>query len=184
MKEAWQCTNTTQLIDSPWLQVSQNSYSLPDGRKVPEYYIVKRQDSAICVCRVGNDVLLVRQYRPGIDRVTLCHPGGRLEADDASPVHGALRELLEETGLTPDKVHELGAYAQIPAVETGRIHIFIVDCSRSSAGTARLDETEDLSVELLPLSKLEAAIANGDMDCVACVAASYAVLFRNREIVL
>lgn len=180
MKEVWHCTGTTQLIDSKWLQVSQSSYELPDGRKVPEYYIVKRQDSAICVCRVGNDVLLVRQYRPGIGKVTLCHPGGRLEDDDESPVHGALRELLEETGLVPDKVHHLGAYAQIPAVETGRVHIFIVDCSADSVGTSRLDPTEDLSAELLPLSKLKAAIASGDMDCLACVTASYAVLFEGR----
>jgi 8-oxo-dGTP pyrophosphatase MutT (NUDIX family) len=179
MSKTWHCIDTTQLIDSSWLQVSRNSYLLPDGREVPEYYIVKRQDSAICVCRVGDDVLLVRQYRPGISKVTLCHPGGRLELDDTSPVHGALRELLEETGLVPDKVHELGAFAQIPAVETGRVHVFVVDCNRSAAGPVSLDATEDLSAELLPLAKLETVITNGDMDCIACVAASYAVLSGN-----
>jgi ADP-ribose pyrophosphatase len=69
---------------------------LPNGREIIEYYIVERQDSAICVCQIDGQVLLVRQYRPGIGKTTLCHPGGRIEKDDQSPVQGALRKLLEE----------------------------------------------------------------------------------------
>src|SRR5437667_12885876 len=118
---------------------------MPDGTPVPEYYIVERQDSAVCVCRVENQFLLVRQYRPGIEKVTFCHPGGRVETKDASPLHGALRELLEETGLTPTKVERVGSYAQIPAVETGRVHIFVVECSRDSVRRQHLDLTEQLS---------------------------------------
>jgi len=36
-------------------------------------------------------------------------PGGRVEADDATPVDAALREALEETGLPPSHVEVLGA---------------------------------------------------------------------------
>jgi 8-oxo-dGTP pyrophosphatase MutT (NUDIX family) len=35
-------------------------------------------------------------------------PGGHLEPEDASPWHGALRELCEETGLTEDDVESNG----------------------------------------------------------------------------
>ena len=35
-------------------------------------------------------------------------PGGHLEPDDASPWHGALRELCEETGLSEDDVVSTG----------------------------------------------------------------------------
>jgi len=36
-------------------------------------------------------------------------PGGRIEADDASPVAAALREAQEETGLPPEHVEVLGS---------------------------------------------------------------------------
>lgn len=35
-------------------------------------------------------------------------PGGRLEPDDPSPAHGALRETEEEIGLAPDRVELIG----------------------------------------------------------------------------
>lgn len=35
-------------------------------------------------------------------------PGGRVEAEDASPVHAALREAQEEIGLAPESVEILG----------------------------------------------------------------------------
>jgi 8-oxo-dGTP pyrophosphatase MutT (NUDIX family) len=119
---------------------------------------------------------LVRQYRPGIKRVTLCHPGGRIEKGDPSPVHGALRELLEETGLKSDRVRRMGAFAQIPAVETGRVHMYLVDCSSLASDLAGLDTTEDLAIVLRPISELPALVASGEMDCLGCVAASWRLL--------
>lgn len=41
-------------------------------------------------------------------------PGGGIDADDPSPVHAALREAHEETGLHPAEVEVLGAFAPIP----------------------------------------------------------------------
>jgi ADP-ribose pyrophosphatase len=143
---------------------------------VPEYYIVKRGDSAICVCRIGDNVMLVRQYRPGIRKVTLCHPGGRIEEADDSTVQGVLRELLEETGLVPDEIRALGKFAQIPAVETDYVHLFVANCTKASDGFGKPDVTEDLSTELVPVAQLEHIIEVGGMDCVACVAASYRLL--------
>jgi 8-oxo-dGTP pyrophosphatase MutT (NUDIX family) len=164
------------LVKSPWLEVSRDSYVLPDGREVPEYYIVRRNDSAVCVCCIDDQLVLVRQYRPGIQKVTLCHPGGRIEHDDRSPVHGALRELLEETGLAPEEVQHIGTFAQIPAVETSRVHMFLVTCTRTRARATDADPREYLAPMLLPISELWAVMSTGEMDCLACAAASYRVL--------
>lgn len=181
--ETWHRTSTKQLVDSPWLEVSRDSYVLPDGREVPEYYIVRRNDSAVCVCCIDDQLVLVRQYRPGIQRVTLCHPGGRIESDDQSPVQGALRELLEETSLAPREVLHIGTFAQIPAVETGRVHMYLVSCMRTRARATRADPKEYLSTELLPISRLRAVISAGEMNCLACVAASYKVLLMRNNLI-
>jgi 8-oxo-dGTP pyrophosphatase MutT (NUDIX family) len=174
--KAWQLTSSKQLIDSPWLRVQENSYLLPNGAQIPKYYISERNDATLCVCCHGEQVILVRQYRPGINQVTLCHPGGRLEANDPSPLSGALRELLEETGYTPQAVQPLGTFAQIPAVSTASVHLFLIDCEAIQTTESCPEQTEDLSTELVSLSKLEELINNGQMNCIACVAASYRAL--------
>ena len=171
------------MVNSPWLEVSRDSYVLPDGREVPEYYIVRRNDSAVCVCCIDDQLVLVRQYRPGIRKITLCHPGGRIESDDQSPVHGALREVLEETGLTPQEVQHIGTFAQIPAVETGRVHMFLVNCARTRKRATDPDLREYLTTILLPISELWAVISTGQMDCLACAAASYKVLLMKHDLI-
>jgi 8-oxo-dGTP pyrophosphatase MutT (NUDIX family) len=121
---------------------------------------------------------------PGIEKSTCCCTGGRLEDEDRSPVDGALRELLEETGLSPKVVRDFGAFAQIPAVETGRVHLFLVECEAAPLRPNNRDHTEDIFIEFVPITRLEELIAAGDMDCVACVAASYKLLFMARSSLL
>lgn len=40
------------------------------------------------------------------------------------------------------------------------------------------DTSEDIEIEVVPIKKLPDIIARGDMDCIACVAASYLALAR------
>jgi 8-oxo-dGTP pyrophosphatase MutT (NUDIX family) len=46
-------------------------------------------------------------------------PGGRLDADDPSLVHTAMREAEEEVGLDPAEVTVLGALPPTPTIATG-----------------------------------------------------------------
>lgn len=173
MGEKWKVLSSKQLLDSPWLKVHENAYELPNGSVIPTYYLTERNDSALCVCYTGEHFVLVRQYRPGIGESTLCHPGGRVETEDGSPVSGALRELLEETGYRPAAVHSLGSFAQIPAASSAKVHLFLVNCDPASSVLSEPEATEDLSVELLTRAELEEVIESGGMNCLACVAASY-----------
>lgn len=176
MTEQWRRTSRKTVLDSLWIRVYEDEYIVPDGQKLPHYFIWESGDSALCVCQVGEDkVLLTRQYRPGIEKYTICHPGGRLEPSDASPVSGATRELLEETGYVPKQVTPLGKFGQIPAMTPNRIHIFLVQCE-PSPNQPTPEPSEKIDVKLLPISKLEELITSGEMDCVACVAATYLAL--------
>ena len=173
MTEKWQRKTRETVLDSLWIRVYKDKYVLPDGHEVPDYFVWESGDSALCVCKVGEDnVLLTRQYRPGIEKFTLCHPGGRLESSDASPVSGAMRELLEETGYSSQRVTPLGMFGQVPAITPNRVHIFLVQCEPSSNQPAP-EPSEKIAVELVPILNLKELIASGDMDCVACVAATY-----------
>lgn len=59
--------------------------------------------------------------------------------------------------------------------------MFLVERQAASSGSRNLDITEDIATELVPIAKLETLIATGDMDCVACAAASYKLVSMARS---
>jgi 8-oxo-dGTP pyrophosphatase MutT (NUDIX family) len=60
-------------------------------------------------------LLLVRRGEQGAHGGQLGFPGGKCEAEDASPLETAIREAREEVGLTRDQIEIL---AHLPPVET------------------------------------------------------------------
>jgi ADP-ribose pyrophosphatase len=62
-----------------------------------------------------QQVVLVRQYRPAVERYTLELPSGHVEADE-TPEQSACRELAEETGYQAERMELLGALL----TDTGR----------------------------------------------------------------
>ena len=63
---------------------------------VYEREVIKRPDAVAVVALVGEDVLLVKQYRAALDMPLLELPAGIIE--DCSPEETAHKELIEETG--------------------------------------------------------------------------------------
>lgn len=60
----------------------------------------------------GLTVLLTKRTDHLTDHAgQISFPGGRIEPDDASPEHAALRETLEEIGLAPEHVEVIGRLA-------------------------------------------------------------------------
>lgn len=93
----------------------------------------------------GDDLVLVRQSRPGSDERTLEVPSGKLEPGE-SPHEAAVRELAEECGLAATALQELGTFWAVPAYSTEFVHVFEATGIQSSASAA-LDEDEDIEVE-------------------------------------
>jgi 8-oxo-dGTP pyrophosphatase MutT (NUDIX family) len=98
----------------------------------------------------GDDIVLVRQTRPGSRSRTLELPSGKLE-DGETPEQAAARELAEECGLSASQLRELGTFWAAPAYSTELIHVFEAT-GLTPADAAALDEDEDIEVERLPLA--------------------------------
>jgi ADP-ribose pyrophosphatase len=96
---------------------------LPNGRTI-SISVIYHPGAVIIVPFLNNDtVIMMRQFRPALNKYIYELPAGTLDPDESIPVC-ARRELLEETGLKPRKLVKLGAIYPVPGYSTEIIHVF------------------------------------------------------------
>lgn len=109
-----------------------------------------------------GEVVLVRQYRHGIQGPSLEIPGGTLDRRDEDPQLAATRELMEETGYRAEQVEYLGRVAANPAIQNNYCHLYL---ARGAVKVAEqdLDPAEDIRVETVPVSQVRELIHSGEI---------------------
>ncbi|MDR3553600.1 MAG: NUDIX hydrolase [Syntrophobacteraceae bacterium] len=107
-----------------------------------------------------GEVVMVRQYRHGIESVCLELPGGLVDPGDGSARDTAKRELREETGYEAPDFIPLGSCFPSPAVLENRCFFFLAADARST-GEMQPDQGEDLEVVLFPLEEIPSMIETG-----------------------
>jgi ADP-ribose pyrophosphatase len=89
---------------TPWFEVV--GKTMREGEQ--PYYSLRLPDySAVIAITPEERILVVRQYRPALERYTLELPSGLVDPGEM-PVETARRELLEETGYEAPEVVLLG----------------------------------------------------------------------------
>ncbi len=116
--------------------------------EVMERDVVRHPGAVAVVAIDGGDVVLVRQYRPVLDREMLEIPAGKLDVEGEDRPTAARRELVEEAGLY---AHDL--------VELGTIYLS-TDLGPATAQAVSVEERY-LTVERVPLDDVESMIADG-----------------------
>lgn len=102
-----------------------------------------------------DELILVKQYRHGLEDYTLETPGGVVDPHE-DPKETATRELLEETGYQ-GKVIPLGKVAANPAIQNNYCYIFLIsDCEK--VADQNLDGTEEIELELFPFTEVKKLI--------------------------
>lgn len=134
---------------------------LPDGRVAIRDVV--RHPGAVAVVALTEDgrICLVRQYRTALGRVTVEIPAGKL-APGEGPLECATRELLEETGMSAEKVAFLTTIATSDGFCDELIHIYMatgLTFSRSEP-----DADEFINVDLVPLEELVDAVLDGRIE--------------------
>lgn len=111
-----------------------------------------------------QQVVMVRQFRVGNRKVTLEIPGGGVELGE-DPLHGAQRELAEETGFVAPRWTALGWCEPNPAMQNNRCHAYLAEGAYRAAEPSP-DGREDLEVELVPLVEIPRLIWSGEISHV------------------
>lgn len=104
-------------------------------------------------------LVLVRQFRFGIDEFSLEVPGGVIEAGE-DPVVAGVRELAEETGYAGPHARLLGTVHPNPAIQSNRCHLVLVEGAMKQH-ELDWDEDEEMHVETRPVGEVLALARTG-----------------------
>ena len=160
----WETVSSTYLIQRPWLTARRDVLRMPDGKLVPEYYVLEYPTwvNIIAITTEGK-YLLVRQYRHalGIVEYELC--AGTMDATDATPLDAAKRELHKETRYAGGEWTELTALSANPTSMNNLNHTFIAK-GVEKVSSQHLDETEEITVHLFTLQELIDLLRRDEMN--------------------
>ena len=126
---------------------------------------------AVTVVAVTEDeqLVMVRQWRHPLQRVTLETPSGIIE-DGESPEEAAVRELREETGYAGGEPRVIGCVVINPSWQTSRLYAVVIR-GVSRAGEKELDDGEDTRVACVPVARIKQMVLDGEVDASPVVAA-------------
>lgn len=157
----WKTLSSEYLIERPWLTARRDRVELPDGRIIDEYYVLEYPDwvNIIAIDKEGK-MLLVRQYRHGLQRTGFELIAGVLEKDE-NPMEAAKRELLEETGYAGGEWHELMQVSANPGTMTNITHCFVA-VGVEKVSYQHLDENEDLEVYTFTQDEVKEMMRQGE----------------------
>jgi ADP-ribose pyrophosphatase len=155
------------VLRSPWLDILERHVDFGRG-SVEIYHFVNQSDyiTVVPVDRSGSTVV-VKQYRPAVQRHTLEFPGGTLEVGESAEA-SALREFFEETGLRASVLHNLGSFAADTGRHCNRIHNFVAEIDSSQPS---LRPEADMEARWVTFSDLFTMIREGHFSAQLHVAA-------------
>ncbi|MFQ5570525.1 MAG: NUDIX hydrolase [Rhodothermales bacterium] len=144
----WITLESRYVLTQKWLKVREDHVRLPGGVELEDYYVIEYPDwvCVVCLTETGQ-VVLVEQYRHGVQRTTLELPAGTVDEGE-DPLLAARRELLEETGYVADAWTSLGHCAPDPSKHTHYAHLFVASDARR-VREQRLDASEVIAIRLV-----------------------------------
>jgi ADP-ribose pyrophosphatase len=155
---------------------------LPDGQHLEGTVFEFRDWVTVMALTPAGEMVLIRQYRHGAQQVIIEMPGGMVDAQDASPLAAARRELREETGYAGGDFVEVGCVSPNPANHNNRVHFFLVQ-DAAVAGPQHLDPSEEIEVVLTPLDEVIRMAKDGELLQSMQVAALFFALAHWKRIV-
>ncbi|MBO5551708.1 MAG: NUDIX hydrolase [Lachnospiraceae bacterium] len=158
-------------------QYCKDQVELPDG-KIEEYIAcVHKGASAVVPVLPDGRILMVKQYRYAIDRVTLEIPAGGRDGTEEPFERAARRELEEETGYTTDK--ELTHLITIATAIAYCNEIIEVYVARDLRRTKQhLDPDEFIEIGAYTTDELSAMIYDGRIQDSKTIASLMAYINR------
>lgn len=164
MIKKWNIKAHRTEFETPVFNVVSLQSRSPRNKKAYTFYRLECGDWVnILPITTDRQVVLVRQYRAGVDDFSLEIPGGLIDPGE-DPLKAAMRELREETGFTtlPQHFLELGMVYPNPAIMNNRCFLFAAE-NVEMTGSQQLDQMEDIEVLIVPLNEFMKKILENEI---------------------
>lgn len=166
----WVRESERTLVSTRILDLRSERFRHPVRGTERDFVIVHAPDWVNVVAVTADErIVLVRQFRFGINAFSLEIPGGVIEKDE-DPVAAGIRELSEETGYGGAKVRLLGSVNPNPAIQDNRCHFVLVEGAAPTDSTC-WDDDEEIQVSTAPVAQVLALARNGGITHSLSVAA-------------
>lgn len=149
-----------EIFNGKIFTVKQDVAELPNGRTSTRDLVIHNGGVGIIAITDDGKIPMVRQYRKGIERISLEIPAGKLEKGE-NPEHCGKRELSEETGYSAGRFDFLLKFSPTPAYCSEIIYIYKAE-NLTFTGQ-HLDENETLNVEYYTIDELYDMVLKGDI---------------------
>ena len=152
------------------LDIYEDTMELPDG-KIEKWDFVSHRKGAAAVIAVRDDgkLLMVKQYRNALERMTLEIPAGARDSVKEDTRVCAARELEEETGFRSEELSFLISLRTTVAFCDEFIDVYLA--RNLVKGKQHLDEAESIEVEAYDVEELCEMIYAGKLQDAKTVSA-------------
>lgn len=157
MIKPWKVLETSYI--QPYIRVDR--CELQNGQLLDCHLLEYSDEVMVFAVTKNQEVVLIRQYRHGTEKVILELPGGSVDEGE-SPLEAAKRELMEETGYTSETLIELGCTSPNPAIYRNKIYSFLAIDAKPT-GKQSVYDAEAVEVLLMPLNEVVALARSGDL---------------------
>jgi len=143
---------------------------LKGGKRVDREWTALPKVSAVVTLLHSDRMILVRQYRYGVNKFLWEIPAGILDPGE-TPRACAKRECEEETGYRPGKLQSLGFYVTVPANTDATVYLYVASQLKKTAMC--LDEDEVLTVKIFSLNAVKRMLKSGQIQDSKSIIALY-----------
>lgn len=180
--ETWKRKSSKEIADCRVFKVREDFCERESNGKESSFFVIENPDwvNVIALTKTG-EVVLIEQFRHGIEGIILEIPGGLIDDEDENTETAARRELLEETGFSSGKFILLGTSRPNPAIQNNTVfHYLALDCEKTE--TPAFDEHESVATKIVSLEETKKLIADGTISHSLVVAAfHYFSIYENEE---
>jgi ADP-ribose pyrophosphatase len=155
----WSVGPSKEIAKNRIFSLNERRNTSPAGKSGTFVYLDSADWCNVIALTAERQVVMIEQFRHGIEQITLEVPGGIIDEGE-SPAVACARELAEETGYTGDPCRIIGKVSANPAIQNNWVHTGLVTGARLSGGTHQ-DEHEDIAVRLVDLAEVPSLIRQG-----------------------